>query len=70
MHDQGDAAIVEAITAVAAAFGLYVTAEGVETVEQAERLAQIGCCAGQGYLYSPAVPAGQLVRSLRWPGRG
>lgn len=61
LHDPRDAAIVECITALGVAFGLDVTAEGVETVEQAERLAESGCLAAQGYLYSPAVPAAQLV---------
>lgn len=65
LQDPRDAAIVEAITAVGAAFGLYVTAEGVETVQQAERLGEIGCLAAQGYLYSPAVPAAQLERPRR-----
>ena len=35
-------------------------AEGVETQEQLDELWTIGCTEVQGYLFSPAVPAGQV----------
>ena len=37
---------------LAHALGLTVTAEGVETPSQAERLRKIGCDAGQGWLFA------------------
>jgi len=51
-----DAAIVSAVIALAKALDLRTVAEGVETSEQAERLAQLGVDVGQGFLWSPAVP--------------
>jgi EAL domain-containing protein (putative c-di-GMP-specific phosphodiesterase class I) len=39
---------------------LRTVAEGVEQVTQAERLYALGCDRGQGYFYSPALPADQL----------
>ena len=64
-----DTAIVTATLAFAAALDLSVTAEGIETVEQLERLQALGCLRGQGYLFSPAVPASEvaaLLRSAPW----
>lgn len=37
------------------ALDLTVTAEGIETQEQAEILAELGCDLGQGFLWSPAL---------------
>ena len=58
--DSDDAAIVEAILAMARSLGLDTVAEGVETEAQREWLAERGCRAIQGFLISPAVPAGEL----------
>jgi EAL domain-containing protein (putative c-di-GMP-specific phosphodiesterase class I) len=52
-----DAHLVQAIMAMAHALGLEVVAEGVETAEQLEFLAGMGCQQAQGYLFSQAVPA-------------
>ncbi|NML16197.1 putative bifunctional diguanylate cyclase/phosphodiesterase [Azohydromonas caseinilytica] len=55
--DDSDAAIVRAIVQMARALELGVIAEGVETREQRDFLAQIGCHEGQGYLWAPALEA-------------
>lgn len=60
----GDAAIVTAIVRLAQTLGLRTVAEGVETDEQLAALAALGCDAGQGYLWSPAVDALEL--RARW----
>jgi diguanylate cyclase (GGDEF)-like protein len=52
--------IVQAIRDMARGLGMSVTAEGVETCEQAERLRESGCEELQGYLYSRPKPAGDL----------
>ena len=38
------------------ALGMSVTAEGIETDEQARILTELGCDYGQGFLWSPAMP--------------
>ncbi|MGF9763437.1 EAL domain-containing protein [Microvirga sp. 0TCS3.31] len=55
--DQGtdDEAIVAAIISLGRSLNMKITAEGVETREQAQRLARLGCDSAQGFLYSEAV---------------
>jgi diguanylate cyclase (GGDEF)-like protein len=57
--------MVSAIVALAGSLGLSTVAEGVETPEQAAVLRQLGCGQAQGYLYSPAVPADEVVHVLK-----
>lgn len=59
-HDHNTLVIVRAIVAMGKALGMNVVAEGVETASQARLLTQLGCDALQGFLYSPAVPAGNF----------
>ena len=47
----GDDAIVDAIIQLGHSLSLTITAEGVETAEQASILRQLGCDTAQGYLY-------------------
>ncbi len=54
--DSNDAAIAKTIIALGKSFGLEVIAEGVETEEQLEALAQMGCRAYQGYYLSRPIP--------------
>jgi diguanylate cyclase (GGDEF)-like protein/PAS domain S-box-containing protein len=63
--DRSDAAIIEAVVRLAHALSLTVTAEGVEYIEQAERLRTIGCDHLQGYLISRPIPAEALVMMAR-----
>jgi len=58
-------AIVASIIQLARAIGVDTVAEGVETAEQARRLRELGCTAGQGWLWSKAVPAADLDSSPR-----
>jgi diguanylate cyclase (GGDEF)-like protein len=57
-------AITQAVVAMAHSLGMNVTAEGVETVEQAAFLRAIDCDKQQGYLYSRPVGASAYARSL------
>lgn len=50
--DAESTAIVEAIISLAKSLGMRVTAEGIETKEQLERLRALGCDYGQGYFLS------------------
>ena len=47
------------------AVGVRTVAEGIETAEQLAILHRMGCVAGQGYLWSPALPVDQLSALLR-----
>jgi diguanylate cyclase (GGDEF)-like protein/PAS domain S-box-containing protein len=54
--DDNDVAIVRAIVTLGQSLGLQVIAEGVETADQREFLANIGCQAYQGYLFARPMP--------------
>lgn len=64
-RDQNDAAIVEAIIAMAHKLNLGVVAEGVETAAQEEFLRSRGCDAAQGYLYAHPMVPGAIADLLR-----
>lgn len=55
------AAVIASLTSMAHRLGMDVVAEGVETVGQMDALSKLGIDRGQGYLFSPAVPAEQFV---------
>jgi len=56
-HGPG-AAVVQATTGLGHDLGMFVVAEGIETVEQLARIIELGCDVGQGYLLSrPLRPA-------------
>ncbi len=63
-HTVDAGAIVTAVVTLGHAMGLQVTAEGVETSDQEDFLRSAGCNVLQGFLFSRAVPADQLRRSL------
>jgi EAL domain-containing protein (putative c-di-GMP-specific phosphodiesterase class I) len=58
------AALVGSIVQLAAALGLRVVAEGVETTSQQDALVRAGCELAQGYLFSVPVPADEIARRL------
>lgn len=62
--DPRQVAMVGAVVAMATALGLNVVAEGVETIEQAEQLAALGCSEVQGYYFARPQPADDLLAAL------
>jgi EAL domain-containing protein (putative c-di-GMP-specific phosphodiesterase class I) len=59
-HSDTDEAIISAVVSLANRLGRHVLAEGIETAEQAEHVARLGCQLGQGYLYGRPEPAHAL----------
>ncbi|QLG89647.1 EAL domain-containing protein [Chitinibacter bivalviorum] len=59
-EDAHDEAIVRAIIQVANSLKLQLIAEGIEDQASLTRLIELGCEQGQGYLWSPALPADEF----------
>jgi diguanylate cyclase len=60
-HDQGDIAIVKAIISMAHTLRLQVVAEGVESIDQRDVLADMQCACAQGFLFSRPVAADRFL---------
>jgi predicted signal transduction protein with EAL and GGDEF domain len=60
-----DASIVRAIISLAHSLRLKVIAEGVETPDQLQLLAELGCDQYQGFYVSPALPPSQFAALLQ-----
>lgn len=58
--------IVDASVALARAFNMKVTAEGVESPEALARIRRVGCDLGQGFLFAPSL---RLSRAEKWVSR-
>jgi EAL domain-containing protein (putative c-di-GMP-specific phosphodiesterase class I) len=65
--DGEDAAITQAILAMAHSLRLEVIAEGVETAAQLHFLREHGCDEMQGYHFSKPLPAEDFLRLVRQP---
>ena len=63
--DESGASIVDAIVAMARGLKLDLVAEGVENRTQLRYLKDQGCEEVQGFIFSPAVPANELVELLQ-----
>jgi EAL domain-containing protein (putative c-di-GMP-specific phosphodiesterase class I) len=59
-HEE-DGTIVQAIIRLSETLGLHTLAEGVETVEQAAYLRQLGCEVAQGFYWHEAMPASDFT---------
>ncbi|MER3411806.1 MAG: hypothetical protein C4305_05515, partial [Thermoleophilia bacterium] len=52
LDPERDPVVVRAVLDLGASFSLQVIAEGVERLDQARRLQELGCALGQGYLFA------------------
>ncbi|NUZ08353.1 EAL domain-containing protein [Schlegelella sp. ID0723] len=57
--------LIEATVRVAESLHMGTVAEGIETAAQAASVHALGCRKGQGYLFSPPLPADVLARWVR-----
>ena len=62
--DPDAASIITAITGMARSLNLMTIAEGVETEDQRNILRLLRCDMGQGFYFSPAVPAAEFEKLL------
>ena len=60
-HEKGEE-IVHLIISLARTLELDITAEGVETFYQRDRLIELGCLHAQGWLYHKALPLAELLQ--------
>ena len=70
MHEESlDLELVKAIIHLAHQFGLRVVAEGIENDAALATLQELGCDYGQGFLFSPALPAAEFEQwTQQWQG--
>jgi len=61
-ENAGSLYIVRAVAALANGMGMAATAEGVETKEQLDKIAAVGCTEMQGYLFSKPLPVVEIER--------
>ncbi|MBF0098609.1 MAG: EAL domain-containing protein [Magnetococcales bacterium] len=66
-EDQDSAAIVQAIIALAKQLNLKIVAEGVESRQQVQFLAQLGCDEIQGYYYGKPMSSEDFSHFLQQP---
>jgi diguanylate cyclase (GGDEF)-like protein len=63
--EEADETFVDLILRLSDSLGLATVAEGIEHAAQAERLRQLGCTLGQGYLFGRPAPAEEIEPLLR-----
>ncbi len=62
--DHRSGMIITSITELAHSLGMIVVAEGIETQSQVDKLAELGCDLGQGYLIGQAMAASDVTDML------
>jgi EAL domain-containing protein (putative c-di-GMP-specific phosphodiesterase class I) len=60
-------ALAGAIVALSRSLAIQTVAEGIETMEQADRMRQLGCTYGQGFYFSVPVGGAEIVAGLDRP---
>ena len=65
MPENDNTSLVEAILAMSSSLKMTNVAEGIETEYQLERLKEMGCQYGQGYLISRPLPASDFIQLMK-----
>jgi diguanylate cyclase (GGDEF)-like protein len=65
--DTAEESLVTAIIAMCGALGMKTLAEGIEVESQREKLIELGCDQGQGWLFAKAIPAADVSALLLDP---
>lgn len=63
LERSGDRAVVEAVLHLADSLSIVTVAEGIETAEQADLLADLGCQLGQGWHFGRPAPPAHILGS-------
>ena len=61
------AALAGAIVAMSRSLGIQTVAEGIETAEQAERMRELGCAFGQGYVFARPMLGPEMISRFGTP---
>jgi EAL domain-containing protein (putative c-di-GMP-specific phosphodiesterase class I) len=65
IHKEGQSVIAETIINLGQKMQLKVIAEGIEEIEQQERLIELGCDEVQGFYYAKPMPADEFINFLQ-----
>ncbi|MFK3645677.1 EAL domain-containing response regulator [Pseudomonas protegens] len=60
-HSPRSSLIISSTVALARSLGISLVIEGVETVEQKERLQELGCTVAQGFLFARPMPESHFI---------
>jgi diguanylate cyclase (GGDEF)-like protein len=63
--NENNESLITAIVQLSRNLGIHAQAEGIETVDQWRYLRNLGCRYGQGYFFSPPVPAAEIADMIR-----
>lgn len=63
-HNHSDVAVCQAVAGIARSLGLGLVAEGVESEAQRQFLLKLGVPVGQGFLFSPGLPADEFAHRI------
>jgi len=64
IHREGQSVIAETIINLGQKMNLKVIAEGIEEIDQQERLVELGCDEVQGFYYAKPMPADEFISFL------
>lgn len=67
LDDKDSLSIVRAIVSLSKNLGFALTAEGIETLEQAQALKFLGCNTLQGYYFSKPINGGEILSACEKP---